>query len=92
MYKRFTSYLPIFPDIMENLITEVKTYTKKISKKKATIDRLLAHIKNTAANNREKQSLDVNRCLLNDKDLIREACKISHGRKCNRPGNYDIEK
>ena len=36
---------------MENQIVEAINYIKKISEKKPSVDRLLAHINNTTANN-----------------------------------------
>ena len=43
---------------MENQIVEAINYIKKISKKKPSIDRLLAHINNTTANNWDREFVE----------------------------------
>ena len=44
--------------IMENHIVEAMNHVKKISKKKPSIDRLLAHINNTTANNWDREFVE----------------------------------
>ena len=48
---RNISLLIVATFIKENQIVEAINYIKKTSKKKPSIDRLLAHINNTTANN-----------------------------------------
>ena len=53
---------------MENQIVEVINYIKKISKKKLSVNRLLAHISNTTANDWDKEFVE---------DTLYEHFKIS---------------
>ena len=47
---------------MENQLVEAVNYIKKISKKKPSIDRLLAHINITTANNWDRVSVEDTVC------------------------------
>ena len=62
--------------IMENQIVEAINYIKKISKKKPSIDRLLAHINNTTANNWDREFVEDTLYELRVKGVIDEHFKI----------------
>ena len=55
---RNISLLIVATFIKENQIVEAINYIKKISKKKLSIDRLLAHINNTTANNWDREFVE----------------------------------
>ena len=61
---------------MENQIVEAINYIKKISKKKTLINRLLAHINNTTANNWDKEFVEDTLYKLRVKGVIDEHFKI----------------
>ena len=60
---------------MENQIVEAINYIKKISKKKPSVDRLLAHI-NTTANNCDREYIEDTLCVLRANGVIDENFKI----------------
>ena len=62
--------------IMENQIVEAINYIKKISKKKPSIDRLLAYINTATANNWDREFVQDTLCELRVKGVIDEHFKI----------------
>ena len=62
--------------IMENQILKVINYIKKISKKKPSINHLLAHINNTTANNWDREFVEDTLYELCPKGIIDEHFKI----------------
>ena len=61
---------------MENQLVEAINYIKKISKKKPTVQRSLAHVNNTTANNWGRESVEYALCVLRAKGVIDEHFKI----------------
>ena len=73
---RNISLLIVATFIKENQIVEAINYIKKISKKKLSIDRLLAHINNTTANNWDREFVEDTLHELRVKGVIDEHFKI----------------
>ena len=74
--QRNISLLIVATFIMENQIVEAINYIKKISKKKPSIDRLLAHINNTTANNWDREFVEDTLHELRVRGVIDEQFKI----------------
>ena len=74
--QRNISLLIVATFIMENQIVEAINYIKKISKKKPSIDRLLAHTNNTTANNCDREYIEDTLRVLRAKGVIDENFKI----------------
>ena len=74
--QRNISLLIVSTFIMENQTVEAINYIKKISKKKASNDRLLAHINNTTANDWDRKFVEDTLYELRAKGVIDEHFKI----------------
>ena len=61
---------------MEYQLVEAINYIEKVSKKKTSIDRLLAHINNTTANNLDREFVEDTLYELRAKGVIDELFKI----------------
>ena len=61
---------------MGNLLLEGITHVKKISKKKPTFKRFLAHINSLGTNNWDESVVEGTLCNLRTKWIINENCKI----------------
>ena len=74
--QRNISLLIVATFIMENQIVEAINHIKKISKKKPSVDRLLAHINSTTANNCDREYVEDALCVLRANGAIDENFKI----------------
>ena len=73
---------------MENQLVEAVNYIKKISKKKPSINRLLAHISNATGNNWNRKSVEDTLCVLRAKGVIDKPLKSLLADNTITPSNY----
>ena len=85
--QRNISLLIVATFVMENQIVKAINYIKRINKKKPSVDRLLAHIDNTIANNCDREYVEDTLCVLRAKCVIDENFKILSDYNAITPAN-----